>query len=152
MIRTKELLLACLVIGASLLTGCATVGMEPASVDAERKTFAPPPADMSAVYIYRDSAVGAALKKDVRIDGRTIGESGHKTYFYQLLTPGEHTIATESEFGDNSLVLNAQAGQNHFVQQYIKFGAFVGGANLRIVSEAVGKRGVQETKLARSAQ
>jgi|TARA_Y100001973_G_C5133656_1_gene299146 hypothetical protein len=148
----QKALLAGFVASASLLTGCASVNMAPAALDAELKTFAAPPADMSAVYIYRDSTIGAALKKDVRIDGRTIGETGYMTYFYQQLPPGEHILATESEFGDNSIVLDAKAGQNHFVQQYIRFGAFVAGAGLRVVPENEGKRGVQSTKLAQSAE
>lgn len=142
-------LFAC-VVAFGVLSGCASVNMASYSEDAEKKQFSPPPQDMSAIYIYRDGYLGGALKKDIKIDGKLIGETAPMTYFYSVVTPGEHTIATESEFSDNEIVLNAVAGQNHFIEQYIKMGAFVGGANLKISSESAGKAGVLKTKLATS--
>tara|TARA_R110002124_G_scaffold128157_19_gene288735 strand:+ start:33040 stop:33492 length:453 start_codon:yes stop_codon:yes gene_type:complete len=147
----KTFLVGC-VAAAVMLTGCASVKMESASADLARKEFKAPAPDMSAVYIYRDGVLGAALKKDIRVDGRLIGESAPNTYFFVELTPGPHTLATESEFSDNELLLEAEAGKNHFVEQYIRMGAFVGGANLRIVSEETGKAGVRSTKLASPVQ
>ncbi len=73
------------------------------------------------------------------------------TYFYKLVSPGEHKLSTESEFGNNDLVLNTETGKNYFIRQYIKMGLFVGGANLELVSEPDGKKGVLECKLALQA-
>lgn len=70
------------------------------------------------------------------------------TYFHLVIEPGVHVLSTESEFSDNSMELDAKSGQNYFVRQYIKFGVFVGGANLELVSEEEGKEGVLECKLA----
>ena len=72
------------------------------------------------------------------------------TYFYKQVQPGRRVISTESEFSNNDLILDANAGQNYFVKQYIKLGLFVGGANLEIVSEEEGKKGVLQCKLANS--
>jgi len=88
-------------------------------------------------------------EEDIKIDDEVIGETAAKTYFYRLVSPGPHVLATESEFGDNLLELNAQAGKNHYVRQSIKMGVFVGGAKLTEVSESEGQKGVRNTKLAR---
>lgn len=103
------------------------------------------------MYIYRNSSFGGALKKTISIDGAIIGESAPNTYFYKELNPGVHEVATESEFSDNKISIDTQSGMNYFVQQYIKFGAFVGGAGLKSVSEEEGKKGVLECKLAQES-
>ena len=145
---SKKLLCAA-ALGVALLSGCASVPMASNEKDQALKAFPNPPQDQAGLYIFRDSSLGPALKKTVKVDGEVIGETAINTYFYRTLTPGEHVLATESEFSDNTLTLNAEAGKNHFVRQYIKFGVFVGGANLEQVSEAEGRKGVLETELAR---
>lgn len=130
------------------LSGCATVPMASAERDLSRKSFKKPPSNVSGLYVYRDSHFGAALKKKIYVDGKEIGETAPKTYFYKDILPGTRKIATESEFGKNVLTLNAESGKNYFVRQYIKMGLFVGGSNLSLVSEDVGKKGVLACKLA----
>ena len=123
--------------------------MAPVEEDTARKTFSAPREGSTGLYIYRNSRFGGALKKSVYIDGDLIGESAPMTYIYREISPGEHRLSTESEFGDNDLVINTKAEQNYFVRQYIKMGVFVGGANLELVSEEAGKKGVLECKLAK---
>jgi hypothetical protein len=137
-----------LLIGAFLTYGCASVPMASADQDAQRKLFAPPPEGMAGLYIYRDTTMGGALKKTLFVDGQPIGESGPKTYFYRELTPGSHVLATESEFGNNDLLLEAAAGTNYFVDQKMKLGVTVYGAYLKLVPEAEGRKGVMKCKLA----
>lgn len=131
-----------------LVSGCASVPMAPQEADTALKTFATPTNEKAALYIYRNSFVGQALKKTVTLDGTVIGETANKVYFYKEIAPGEHTLATESEFSDNTLTFNAEAGKSYFVEQYIKMGVFVGGAGIRMVDEETGKKGVQECRLA----
>src|SRR5687768_4509324 len=145
MFRGSFLALSAVILLAS---GCASVPMAPASQDAALKTFVPPAEGKAGVYIYRNSLVGQALKKDVYFDGKRLGESANKTFFYQQVDPGQHTVSTESEFSDNALQLSVQAGINYFVRQYIKLGVFVGGANVELVSEEEGKKGVLNSRLA----
>ncbi len=123
--------------------------LAPTQDDAEKKEFKQPSQDKSGLYIYRNTGVGQALKKSISIDGEVIGETANKTYFYREITPGTHEISTQSEFGDNSVTLEAVGGTNHFVEQYIKMGVFVGGANLKIVSNEEGKSEVKKCKLAK---
>jgi len=122
-----------------ILSGCASVPMASREQDAAAKTFSPPASDKSAIYVFRNSFVGQALRKIISIDGTIIGASANKVYFYQVLNPGRHTITTESEFGDNSIAFQAQPGKNYFARQYIKMGVFVGGSNVEMVSEDEGK-------------
>jgi hypothetical protein len=143
----KSIVLLVLVFSV-YIAGCATVPMASDEEDVARKEFAAPPQDSAGLYIYRNSTLGGALKKNVYVDGEFIGESAPKTYFYVVVKPGSHVLSTESEFSDNSLELHAESGQNYFIRQYIKFGVFVGGANLELVSEEEGKEGVLECKLA----
>jgi len=131
------------------LAGCASVPMASFDEDKMRKEFNPPPQDMAGLYIYRNTNIGGALKKTVRVDGEIIGESAPMTYFYLDITPGSHSLSTESEFSDNALTLDADSGNNYFVHQHIKLGVFVGGAKLEVVPEDEGKEGVLECKLAK---
>ncbi|MAY41654.1 MULTISPECIES: DUF2846 domain-containing protein [unclassified Neptuniibacter] len=134
---------------ATLLTGCASVPMASVEEDLAKKQFSAPPPHLAGLYIYRNSNFGAALKKNILIDGQIIGESAPMTYFYKELEPGTHQLSTESEFSDNALTVAMEAGKNYFVKQYIKMGVFVGGANLEPVDEIEGKNGVLECKLAK---
>ncbi|MFT0211431.1 DUF2846 domain-containing protein [Pseudomonas sp. F1_0610] len=144
-------LMAALTLGLSfLLIGCSSIPMETAQRDHELKRFPKPPEGKAAVYIYRDSFAGQALRKKLTIDGEVIGKSANKVFFYQVISPGQHRITTESEFGDNELILDASAGVNYFVRQYMKIGVFVSGSALELMDTREGKYAIFKTKLAKS--
>lgn len=134
-----------------LLSACASVPMESAEKSAAAKQFNPPSSGNAGLYIYRSGSFGAALKKDVWVDGQCIGETARNVFFYHEV-PGdaEHKISTESEFSPNDLLLKAASGVNYFIRQYIKIGVFVGGAGLELVSDEIGKAAVKELELAQS--
>lgn len=137
-------------VGAILLSsGCATIPMESKEVSTKAKSFNTPSEGNAGLYIYRDSMFGAALKKDIWVDGKCLGESAPKVFFYEDVKGNqEHTISTESEFSPNNLLLKVENGKNYFVRQYIKMGAFVGGANLELIEEEEGKKAVTELEMA----
>jgi hypothetical protein len=145
----KKIILIAAIISVYFLAGCATVPMAPKEQDLALKTFSAPPADKAGLYVFRSSGVGAALKKNVYIDGVLIGETAQKTYFYKEITPGEHQISTESEFSENNLKIQVEGGKNYFAQQYIKMGVFVGGANIKMVTEEEGMIQVRKCSLAK---
>lgn len=145
---SKKFLAILIVLSTLIFTGCASVPMASNERDSEAKKFSAPSEGNAGVYIYRNSFVGQALKKDIFIDGKKIGESANKVYFFKELPAGEHTFSTESEFSPNDLVLTLESGLNYFIEQYIKMGVFVGGANLKQVSEEEGKKQVLKTNLA----
>lgn len=133
----------------ALMSGCATVPMADKGTLDAAKSFAAPAEGKAGVYVFRNSALGAALKKDIWIDGECLGESANKVFFYTLV-PGdsEHTFSTESEFSPNDLKVRTAAGQNYFIRQSIKMGVFAGGAKLETVPEAEGRRQIATLKLA----
>jgi hypothetical protein len=139
-----------LFLTASLLfTGCASVNMAPQEASAKAKEFAAPSAGNAGVYIYRNSFVGKALKKDIFIDGKCIGESAPDVFFYTETEGGKmHKVDTESEFSPNTLELLFEAGKNYFIRQYIKMGVFVGGAGVEQVSDEQGKADVLKLNMA----
>jgi len=144
----KKIIVSAVVLASLSLIGCASVPMAPAETDKSTKSFNAPSEGMAGLYVYRNSSFGAALKKSIMVDGEIIGISAANTFFYKEIKPGMHEISTESEFSPNKILVEFKSGMNHFVQQYIKMGAFVGGANVREVSEEEGKKGVLECKLA----
>ena len=141
-----------LVIASALfLTGCASVNMAPKEDSAKAKQFPSPSLENAGLYVYRNSFVGKAIKKDIWVDGKCIGESAPDVFFYTEIEGGKkHKIDTESEFSPNTLELMVEAGKNYFVRQYIKMGVFVGGAGLEQVSEEQGKKDIAQLELAKS--
>ena len=132
-----------------LITGCASVDMATKEESAKAKEFNSPTPGNAGVYIYRNSFVGKALKKDIWIDGKCIGESAPDVFYHTEVEGGKnHKIDTESEFSPNALEVMFEAGKNYFVRQFIKIGVFVGGAGLEQVSEEQGKKDIVQLELA----
>ncbi|MDM5142566.1 DUF2846 domain-containing protein [Aeromonas bestiarum] len=137
----KKLALVSSVLGALLLAGCASVPMESAQESARLKAFPVPEDNMAGLYVYRDSYMGKAQKKDVYVDSECLGESANQTFFYKQVAGGKnHELSTESEFSDNKISVFTEPGKNYFFRQIIKMGVFVGGAKLEPVSDTEGKR------------
>ncbi|MFV0283730.1 MAG: DUF2846 domain-containing protein [Castellaniella sp.] len=136
---------------ASILGGCASVPMESKEASAQAKRFEVPADGNAGLYVYRDSIVGQALKKDIWVNDDCLGESASGVFFYRQL-PGDekYTISTESEFSPNSLSLLLERGKNYFVRQYIKLGVFVGGADLEVVEPEKAKTNISKLELAKS--
>lgn len=134
----------------TLLSGCASVTMESKEASESAKKFGQPANGNAALYIYRSGSFGGALKKDLWVNGKCIGESAPNVFFYEEV-PGEaeHKVSTESEFSPNDLLVKVKAGVNYFIRQYIKMGLFVGGAGLELVSEEEGKKEVTSLNLAK---
>ncbi len=71
-------------------------------------------------------------------------------FFYTQVEGGKkHKIETESEFSPNALEVAMEAGKNYFVRQFIKLGAFVGGADLELIPEEQGKADVAKLEMAK---
>lgn len=135
------------------LAGCASVPMASDQQSDQAKRFPAPDAGNAGLYIYRDSFMGKALKKDIFVDGKCLGQSANEVFFYtQVAGNTKHTISTESEFSPNQLTLYTKAGDNYFIRQYIKMGVFVGGADLETVSAEKGKSEVEDLDMAVNGQ
>ena len=137
-------------LSAILVSGCASVPMESKEASIQAKQFNPPSAGNAGLYVYRDSFVGKALKKDLWLDGKCLGESAPDVFFYEEVKGNqEHTLSTESEFSPNDLAIKTAAGQNYYIRQYIKLGVFVGCANLEVVNENEAKQAIASLDLAK---
>lgn len=136
---------------ALMMTGCASVNMAGKEESDKAKQFAAPGAGNAGLYVYRDSFVGKALKKDIWVNGKCLGESASDVFFYTQVEGGKkHKIETESEFSPNALEVFMEAGKNYFIRQFIKFGAFVGGADLEQIPEEQGKAAVAKLGMAQT--
>jgi len=136
---------------AILLTGCASVDLAPQAESVKAKEFAAPTQGNAGIYIYRNSFVGKALKKDIWVDGQCIGESAPDVFFYTEVA-GEkiHTVETESEFSPNKLEMMFKPGNTYFIRQFIKMGVLSGGADLEQVSPEQGKADIAALSLAKT--
>lgn len=138
------------VLSSVIFVGCASVPMASKEKSAAAKKFSPPSNGNAGLYIYRAGSFGGALKKDVWVNGKCVGETAPNIFFH-LEVEGDksHKLSTESEFSPNDLLLDTKSGENYFVQQYIKMGAFVGGAGLKKVNSRQGKEVVRKLELAK---
>ena len=143
-IKSPVWLLA-IIIGQSLV-GCATVPMGDTKQDAALKNFSRP-ADKAGVYIYRNESFGAAVKMDIAIDGRPIGQTAANTYLYKEVLPGRHVITSTAENTD-SVDLDTKSGSLYYVWQEVKMGILYARTKLHLMDSVEGKKGVLETKLA----
>ena len=132
-----------------LLSGCASVPMANSERDNQAKKFAVKPG-LSNIYVYRNESMGAAVKMDVELDGKLVGQTMAKSYFALEVLPGKHTLISKAE-NDSILDVNAEAGKNYFVWQEVKMGLLYARNKLQLVEEAIGKSGVAESKLIESA-
>jgi hypothetical protein len=136
---------------AVLMSGCASVDMATQADSDKAKAFTAPSAGNAGVYIYRNSFVGRALKKDIWINGNCVGESAPDVFFYTEVAGGKtHKVETESEFSPNALELMVESGKHYFIEQFIKLGLVVGGADLVQVNEDAGKKVVSQLSMAKS--
>jgi hypothetical protein len=86
---------------------------------------------------------------DVWVDGKCLRGSAFDVFFYTQVEGGKtHKIETESEFSPNALELFMDAGKSYFVRQFIKLGAFVGGADLELVPQEQGQGDVAKLAMA----
>ena len=138
--------LALVVIFALGLGGCASVPMGDPKEDAAAKEFKAKP-KVSGLYIYRNESMGAAVKMDVEVDGKMLGESAAQTYFYTEVAPGKHTVTSKAENTD-TLEINTVAGKLYYIWQEVKMGFLYARTQLHLVNETEGQKGVRESKLA----
>lgn len=141
----RKIMLVGLLAGSVLVTGCASVPMASSERDAQSKTFSAKP-DKANVYVYRNESIGAAVKMDLDVDGKSIGQTVAKSYFAVEVTPGKHTLISKAE-NDSVLEVDTQAGKNYFIWQEVKMGLLYARNRLQLVDDTTGKAGVSECKL-----
>lgn len=147
----KNLVLAG-IISAIALTGCSSsVPMESKETTKQAQQFNAPSPQTAGLYVYRkDAYVGQALKKDVWVGTECIGETANGVFFYKEVEADKSLeLSTESEFSPNKLTIDAKNGELYFIEQYVKMGAFVGGADIQVSTTEAGKEEVLKLNMAK---
>ena len=135
------------IVAMVLAAGCASVPMAGKERDTAAKSFTPKP-EKSQIYVYRNEMMGSAVTMTVSLDGKVVGRTGPKTFFWWEVEPGVHTIASHTE-NVSELRIKAEAGKLYFVWQEVKMGWWGARSALQEVDEPTGKSGVMECELIR---
>lgn len=135
------------------MTGCVTVDMASKTESSKAKEFSLPTEGKTGVYIYRYGSLGRSFKKDIWIDGKCVGESAENVFFYIEVDGNKiHRVETESEFSPNGFDLMFESGKNYYIQQIIKMGLVVAGADIEEVTEEEGKFAVSRLPMAKAGK
>lgn len=139
-------------LGASLLSGCVTVPLASPEADQQAKKFIVP-TDKAALYVYRNSILGTALRKIIKVDGKVIGKNAPFTYFYKLLPPGSHTVtAYTALWGDHDYKIDMQKGKIYCLQEYMIPALPIGTVSLGKMPLDTCKEAIQSLKLIKNYQ
>jgi hypothetical protein len=106
---------------ALAITGCAS-GPQYKVLHA---TEPPIGSGQGRIYIYRTSALGAAVQPDVDVNGEAVGSAVSHGYFFIDRPPGNYEISTTTEV-KRSLSLTLEPAQTRYVRLNIGMGFFVG--------------------------
>lgn len=124
----------------SLLFGCATSG--PKFIDM-KNSISEVSSDTGRIFIYRKSALGAAIQPKVFINDEEVGKAVPHGFFYVDRSPGNYVIKTSTEV-KRTLSLNLDKGQTRFVRLNISPGFFVGHVYPELVENEVGESEMQK--------
>jgi hypothetical protein len=121
-----------------LVAGCAT---GPKFSEMQSK-IGPIATGQGRVFVYRDSAFGAAITPNVAINGKVVGVSRANGFFYADLPAGDHRLSAATEV-ERSLTFTLKAGETKYVKASISFGIVAGRINFDLVNPAAGAQDLQ---------
>ena len=128
-------------VAAAVFAGCASGP----SYEEQAAQMQPVGADKCRIYLYRKSALGAAVQPKVQINGEEVGKAKPKGFFYVDLPPGNYDISASTE-AERNLNVTLDAGEEKYVRLEIKMGAFVGHVKPVLVDKEVGMEELQKMK------
>lgn len=114
--------------------------------DQEAKEFKAP-SDKGRIYVYRNEALGSAIKVSVSVDGKMLGQTAPNTYFVADVEPGQHQVSCFAE-SNSQVNIKVDRGQSAYVWQEMKMGLMSAGCAMHEVRTADGQKGVLECKRA----
>jgi hypothetical protein len=123
------------------LTGCAS-GTKYTEFQAKIPGLAP---DTGRILFYRPSALGAALRPDVMLNGEKVGVAVSHGFFYVDRQPGEYQVVTSTEV-ERKLSFVLDKGQSRYVRFSTSFGFFLGHVYGELVETAIGMKEIQDCK------
>lgn len=116
------------------IIGCATTGPTSSITKNEFTTLSK---GQSRIIFYRPSAFfGFAMKSDIFLDGKKVGESRNGTVFYVDVAPGKHKVQTSVIMypGEHSGDIELRNNETIYVKTYIGGSGFAGRTNFELVS------------------
>jgi len=121
------------------LAGCAT-GPKFSEISASFATVSP---DKGRIYIYRNSALGAAIQPEVRVNDEITGKAVANGFYYIDRAPGNYKIKTSTEV-ERQLSLVLEKGQTRYVRLNVSMGFFVGHVYPELVENSIGEKEIQQ--------
>jgi hypothetical protein len=125
-----------------IVAGCATSGPKYLEMVPNMTKLSP---DMGRIYIYRTTALGAAIQPDVKVNGEVVGSAQPKGFFYADRTSGTYEIMTSTEV-DRKLTLTLDKGEVRFVRLNISMGFFVGHVYPELVESVTGEKEIEDCR------
>jgi Protein of unknown function (DUF2846) len=134
------ILLAAVVV---LIAGCASVPESSLEMKQQALSFTTPP-DMAGIYIIRPyNFVGSAGLWNISLDNQNFGTLKTRSYIYNPVWPGEHSLSMPAVGDNDGTPLITQAGHNYFMT--VKPG--LTGAKFTLLSETDGEAYVKKYTL-----
>ncbi len=125
----------------ALMAGCASGP----SFQEHASTMEPVSAELGRIYLYRTTALGAAVQPAVRVNGEVVGKASPKGFFYVDREPGTYEISASTE-AERSLSLTLDAGEEKYVRLEMKMGLFVGHVKPVLVDTDEGREELAKMK------
>ena len=124
-----------------VLTGCAS---GPA-FDTVASTMQPTAAQDGRLFIYRPSALGAAIQPSVRLNEEIIGTAKPRGFFYVDRPAGTYVVSASTE-AKRSLSVNLEPGDEKYIRLEMKIGVLAGHVKPVLVEKSVGLEELKKTK------
>jgi hypothetical protein len=126
-------------LGIAIVLAAAAGCASGPKFDTVATSLAPVPSGKARIYIYRSSALGAAIQPEVKLNGAVVGTAEPNGVFYVDRDPGNMEVITGSEV-DRKLTFTAAAGETRYVKLGVGFGVLVWRIIPELVSETEAKK------------
>ena len=137
--KTLRLILGCML--ALSLSACASgvkfTDMKPSLV--------PPTQEVGRIFFYRPVTVGAALKPDILVNGKVVGESVAWGFFHIDRPPGNYEVITSTEV-ERKVSFVLEKGQTRYIRFSVSMGFMVGHVYGELVDQATALPELEDCK------
>ncbi len=134
-------LLFVLLIASVGLIGCAS-GMKYSEFQPKMPGQSP---ETGRILFYRPSAVGAAVRPDVKLNNEKVGEAISHGFFYVDRPAGEYQVVTSTEV-DRKVSFVLDKGQTRYIRFSVSMGFWVGHVYGELVEPDVAKKEIEDCK------
>lgn len=144
----RNLYAALMIMAFLILGGCSSLPAQnpndPAIVQA--KAFTPAPKGKGYVYLFRDYWLARQHSYVVYLGDETPVDIYNKSFFLLKLEAGtSYKLASESEFGNEEVVLNIESGKTYYVRHTPRLGVLFGQSDLDLLTKPDDIKDAQES-------